>query len=205
MVVTGGGSGAGDWREEVVGQTALVEGTGATTTGTAGPAGAGAFTIECDDVWWPAGDTHPITVSVFCPGSLYRISGLATATDTGCSIGVDATVERIQRRRWPRRKLDLAVTLCPVQQWTEPAGVPGRSIDLSVGGMCVECMRPLPDGSDPMVVVYLPDGTEVVANTVTVGVEAGEDHWRYHLAFRDLDGAGARSLAALIDAPDSLV
>jgi hypothetical protein len=187
------------WREEVAGQTALVE-TGATPTGTVEVSADGSVVVHCDGEPWAGGQAQEVAVSVFSPAALYRISGRATADGARLVFEGDVAVERIQRRRWPRRRLDLAVTLCPVQDWTEPEGVPARTIDISVGGLFVECARPLPDSCDPLVMLHLPDGAEVVANAVTVRSETADDHWRYRLAFRDLDAAGTSRLATLTGA-----
>ena len=107
-------------------------------------------------------------------------------------------VERIQRRRWPRYRMDLPVTLCPVDRVSHVEGIPGRTVDISVGGACVETLRPVDGQGDPMVILRLPDGATVVCNSTTVAAEELEDGWRYRLAFRDLDDADATLLEALI-------
>jgi len=200
-----GASPGGDgWHEEMAGQTALVEGQPVTSTGIVERADGETLTIKCDGALWPAGEAHQVEASVFCPGALFRVSGTAVAAGKVLSFGADVIIERIQRRRWPRRNLDLTVTLCPVQAWNEPEGVPGHTIDLSVGGMHVECLRPLPAGCDPLAMLFLPDGTEVVTETVTVSTEAADGCWRYRLAFQDLDEGATQHLIALTGAASSI-
>lgn len=93
--------------------------------------------------------------------------------------------------------MDLPATLCPVEDGTRVAGVPGRTIDVSVGGLYVETLRRLEGEGDPMVILNLPDGTTVVTGTATIAAEDHGDGWRYRLAFRDLDPEDADRLAVL--------
>ena len=109
-------------------------------------------------------------------------------------------MQRIQRRRWPRRRLELRVTLCPVKGTSRLEGVPGRTVDVSVGGLCAETVRPVEGDGDPMVILDLPDGARIVAAAVTVAADDLGDGWRYRLAFRDLDSDDAGRLAALTGA-----
>ena len=93
--------------------------------------------------------------------------------------------------------MDLVVTLCPVDDGSRLAGIPGRTVDVSVGGLCVETLRPVEGAGDPMVILKLPDGTTIVSGASTVAVEEFGDGWRYRLAFSELEEDDARRLAAL--------
>jgi c-di-GMP-binding flagellar brake protein YcgR len=106
-------------------------------------------------------------------------------------------IERIQRRKWPRLRIDLPATLCPVTDATSLQGVPGRTVDVSVGGACVETLRALEGEGDPMLMLSLPDGGTIVCATATIAVEELEDGWRYRLAFIDLDGEESSRLQTL--------
>jgi hypothetical protein len=84
-----------------------------------------------------------------------------------------------------------------VEDGARLSGIPGRTIDVSVGGLCVETLRQLEDGGDPMVIMDLPDGTTIVACTTTVAAEDLGDGWRYRLAFQGLEAEDADRLASL--------
>jgi hypothetical protein len=182
----------------LTGQTALVETGGLEATGSVTSVEPGSVTVSCDEETWAATELDGVTVSVFAPDALYRISGRATVKGTDVLLGPDAGVERIQRRKWPRRRLDLPVTVCPVSDGRRLEGVPGRTVDVGVGGVCVETLRPVEGEGDPMVIVSLPDGTTIVSLTATVGVEDLGDGWRYRLAFRHLEAHDAGRLAELV-------
>lgn len=188
------------WLEAIRGQTALVEGEHLDATGTVTDVDAGHVIVECDQDGWDDGEARLVTVSAFAPDALYRIVGSATAAGRTITCETDAMIERIQRRRWPRKRLDLAVTLCPVESGSHMEGVPGRTIDVSVGGLCVETLRPFESGEDLMVILRLPDRTTLVAGASTVGAEDVGDGWRYRMAFRDLDDDDSARLAALTEA-----
>lgn len=182
---------------QLTGQTALVETGGTEATGSVTSV-EGSVTITCDQDHWPSGELGDVTVSVFAPDALYRIAGWAKVDGLEVTMRADAAVERIQRRKWPRRRMDLAVTLCPVADGRRLEGVPGRTVDVGVGGMCVETLRPVEGEGDPMVILSLPDGTTIVSLTSTVGIEDLGDGWRYRLAFLDLDPHDVVRVADLV-------
>lgn len=186
-----------DGLEHLKGQPVLVEAGPLELTGTVASFEDGSLTVSCDQECGLSGSSHRVSFSVFAPDALYRISGEATAggKELVCRSGM--VIERIQRRLWPRRHMDLSVTLCPVDGGTRLEGVPGRTIDVSIGGVCVETLRPLAGEGDPMVILNLPDGSTIVSDASTVDSEDLGDGWRYHLAFRDLDAADAGRLAAI--------
>lgn len=184
----------------IEGQTALVEAEATEATGVVAGVDGGSIVIRCDQECWPPGESHLVSVSVFAPDALYRIRGKAVASGFDVICDAEAEIERIQRRKWPRRRLDLPVTLCPVEEGTRLAGVPGRTVDVSVGGLCVETLRQLEGEGDPMAILNLPDGTTIVAGTATVAVDDLGDGWRYRLAFQQLDPNDAGRLAVLTTA-----
>ena len=188
-----------DWFEQLLGQTALIEGDEVEGTGTVEYVDGTTVTVLPDGGYWSmgtVGERRDVTVSVFAPDALYRLIGEAVCEEKTLRCG-DMVIERIQRRKWPRLRIDLPVTLCPVADALSLQGVPGRTIDLSVGGACIETLRPLEGEGDPMVMLNLPDGATVVCSTATVAAEELDDGWRYRLAFRDLDGDDAARLQAL--------
>jgi PilZ domain len=187
------------WLGSVVGSTALVEVDQVEATGTVVEADGAYVAIVCDQAAWTGG-SRQVAVSIFAGDALYRLSGLATADGTrvSCDPGID--VQRIQRRRWPRKRLDLRVTLCPVKGTARLEGVPGRTVDVSVGGLCVETIRVVEGDGDPMVILDLPDGAQIVSAAATVAAEDLGDGWRYRLAFRELDSDDAERLAGLTGA-----
>lgn len=185
-----------DWFEQLLGQTALIEGDAVEGTGTVEYVDGTTVTVLPDGGHWSMGERHHVTISVFAPDALYRLIGEAVPEEKTlrCS---DMVIERIQRRRWPRLRIDLPVTLCPVADAASLRGVPGRTVDVSVGGACVETLRAVEGEGDPMAMLRLPDGATIVCATVTVAAEELEDGWRYRLAFRGLDSADAARLQAL--------
>ena len=191
-----------DGLAQLVGHTALVETGGVEVTGSVTSVEGGVVRITCDsgDRIGPESipDGLPAEVSVFAPDALFRLAGRVAVDSPDLVFGPDATVERIQRRRWPRKCLDLPVTVCPVADGRRVEGVPGRTVDVGVGGVCVETLRPVEGEGDPMVILSLPDGTSIVTLTATVGVEDLGDGWRYRLAFRNLEAHDAGRIAELV-------
>ena len=179
------------------GQTALVVAGSEDATGMVTSGQDQLITIACDQECCPSGESRQVTVRVFAEDALYLISGTATAYGANLVCDPDVAIERIQRRRWPRKRMELPVRLCAVENGAHVGGVPGRTIDVSVGGVRVLALREVEGEGDPMVILNLPDGSTIVAATSTVAVEDLGDGWRYRLAFRDLDGDDADRLAAL--------
>lgn len=155
------------------------------------------LTIAPDEECWIEPETAEVTISVFAPDALYRLTGQAVVSGSEVVTTEDVSVERIQRRKWPRRRIDLAVTLCPTANGTHTEGVPGRTVDVSIGGLCVETLRPVEGDCGPMVILSLPDGTTIVSGASTVVAEDLGDGWRYRLAFDHLDAHAASRLAEL--------
>ncbi len=187
------------WLGSVVGSTALVEVDRVEATGTVVEADGASVAIVCDQEPW-SGGSRQVSISIFADDALYRLAGAATADGARVTCEAGIEVQRIQRRRWPRRRLELRVTLCPVKGTSRLEGVPGRTVDVSVGGLCAETVRPVEGDGDPMVILDLPDGARIVAAAVTVAADDLGDGWRYRLAFRDLDSDDAGRLAALTGA-----
>ena len=187
-----------DGLAQLMGLTALVETGGAEVTGSVTSIDDAAVVVTCDEEGWLGADSGSVTVSVFAPDALYKLSGEVLVKDRELTIGPQISVEKIQRRRWPRRRLDMPVTVCPVADGRRVEGVPGRTVDIGVGGVCVETLRPVGGEGDPMVILSLPDGTTIVSLTSTVGVEDLGDGWRYRLAFRHLEAHDAGRLAELV-------
>ena len=188
-----------DWFDHLLGQTALIEGDGIAFTGTVESVEGTTVTVLPDGGSLSIGDRNHATVSVFAPDALYRLIGDVTF-DEKTLLCSDMVIERIQRRKWPRRQMDLPVTLCPVSDAASVHGVAGRTVDISVGGACIETLRAVEGEGDPMVILRLPDGTTIVCATSTVAAEELDDGWRYRVAFRDLDSGDASRLEALIAA-----
>jgi hypothetical protein len=185
-----------DGLTDLIGLTALVEVGPVQVTGRVSEVGPASFTLTIDQSL-PPGAVDPVAVSVFAPDAMFRLVGPAVVSGADLIVGEAVSVERIQRRKWPRRTLDLAVTLCPVSEGLRMEGVPGRTVDVGLGGCCVETLRRLEGEGDPMVILSLPDGTSIVTGTATVSVEDLGDGWRYRLAFRDLDDHDAGRLTGL--------
>jgi c-di-GMP-binding flagellar brake protein YcgR len=178
-------------------QMALVEADGIEVTGRIAAVAGAILTVACDQECWIEAETRPVTISVFASDALYRLSGPAVVCGSEVTTTEGISIERIQRRKWPRRRLDLAVTLCPTAKGMHTEGVPGRTVDVSIGGLCVETLRPVEGEGCPMVILSLPDGTSIVSSVSTVAAEDLGDGWRYRLAFDRLDSHDASRLAEL--------
>ena len=179
------------------GHTALIERTDLQVTGTIDNADGLGCTVFCDQECWPVGEARDVSISVFAPDALYRITGQAVSSEKGLICPGDMQVERIQRRRWPRRRVDLPVTLCPLDSAAHVEGIPGRTVDLSVGGACVETLRPFDGDGEPTVILRLHDGATIVCKATTIATEELDDGWRYRLAFTELDTADAALLESV--------
>lgn len=186
--------------ERLVGLTALVEIGSVQMTGQVTELDGVHVTVTADDDIPVEAEFDKVHISVFAPEALFRISGSARRAGRAITTEDNTTIDRVQRRKWPRRRMDMPVTLCPVADGMRVEGVPGRTIDVSIGGVCVETLRPVEGEGDPMVILSLPDGTSIVSSAATVAVEDLGDGWRYRLAFRDLDTHDAGRLAALTTA-----
>lgn len=186
-----------DWLDQLAGQTALVEGEGLEAAGTV-EVSDGAVVVHCDEECGFAGDALTVMVSIFTPTAFFRLSGSARADAKELYCAPEMRIERIERRRWPRARLDLPVTLCPVRG-TDVDVVPGRTVDISVGGACVETLSPVDarSSNDVKVVIRLADGADIECSCSTIAIEETEDGWRYRLSFRDLDEGGVSRLQEL--------
>ena len=182
---------------DLVGLTALVEHGQIEETALVTATGPGTITVTCDEPAWGDGVLEEALLSVFAPDALYQVSGPVTVEGLTVTSGDASSVQRIQRRKWSRRRLDLAVTVCPTSDGRRVEGIPGRTVDLGLGGLCVETLREVEGEGDPMIILSLPDGTAIVAGTTTVAVEDLGDGWRYRLAFQGLDAHDAGRLAEI--------
>lgn len=185
-----------DWLKQLAGQTALVEGEGLELAGTVEVGRDGAVIVHCDEECGFTGEARKLSISVFTPSAYFLLHGSATpdGKELHCSPGM--AIQRIERRRWPRSRLDLPVTLCPLHG-SEIDSVPGRTVDISIGGACVETLSPVPRADTVTVVIRLADGAHIECSCATIAVEETGDGWRYRLSFRDLDQIGASRLEAL--------
>ncbi len=184
--------------DSLVGMPALVETGLVEATGFVSKGDVGGLVIACDEQTWCEADVDRVVVSVFGAEALYRFSGRCELRKGEVEIPAGVSVERVQRRSWPRRRLDVAATLCPLDDTRRVAGIPGRTVDLGVGGLCVETLRPLHGDRDPVVILTLPDGHSIVARTTTVDVEDLGDGWRYRLAFGHLETRDANLILGLV-------
>ena len=149
----------------------------------------------------PPGDGCEVVASVFAPEALYRAHATAHVNDPG-RISLDALhdVERVQRRSWPRRPLNIEVSLVPLDE-ADVIAVPGQTVDLGIGGARVRTARPIPAGIDPSLALNLPDGTAMLLAARVVYADVGEGGCDYRLAFCDLEEADAARLAGLVGSP----
>jgi len=187
------------------GQVALLERPGADTndvTGLVGVADDDHFEIDLGLGNVVALEPEEVVVSVCAPEALYRLSAKATP---GRSDGIVVLsnvheLERIQRRTAVRVPIRLGVSLACLDDPTAGLrAVTGYTIDIGVGGVQVQTLRPLPD-CDPTVMLTLPDGTRVAALALVLQTTPYGDGIRSRLAFQDLPPDCMTALSALVQA-----
>ncbi len=181
----------------LLGLTVLVEVGEEEATGVVSATDGATIAVTLDEQTGALPESAVAQLSIFAPDALYRLTGRVSIAGRELRSAGDAPIERIQRRRWPRRRLDLPVILCPVAGGVRLEGIPGRTVDLSIGGCCVETLRPVEGEGDPMVILSLPDGTTIVSGASSIASEDLGDGWRYRLAFRDLEAHDAGRLSEL--------
>jgi hypothetical protein len=189
----------------IPGQIVLVEPGrpgGSDITGLVGTGDGERFEVDLGlDAVVPS-DGGQVVVSVCAPDALYRLKATSTpGTGRGIMILSDIqALERIQRRTAARVPIRLGVSL---GWFEEPAGeiksVAGYTIDVGVGGVQVQTLRPLPEG-DPTVMLTLPDGTTIAALSLVLQTLKDGDSWRSRLSFQDLPADGMTALSALVNA-----
>lgn len=143
----------------------------------------------------------PVVVSIFASDALYRSRAVAHWAGPG-ELTMDRLhdPERIQRRRWPRYRINLDVTLASLDgPITELRGIRGQTIDIGMGGVRIQTQHRLPPGEDVSVMVALPDGKQVVARSTVVAVHDNDSGFEYRLAFGQLDDLDTANLTALLD------
>lgn len=144
---------------------------------------------------WHEAEVH---ASVFGPEALYRATANATVrTDKRMVLSDVRDVETVQRRRWPRRQLNVPVILLTVGT-PAAAGIAGETVDLGVGGTCVHTTQPVPRRADPTVRFTLPGGELLMLPARVVDAAPSDAGYDYRLAFRDLADEDASRLAQIV-------
>jgi len=103
---------------------------------------------------------------------------------------------QVDRRRWARRPLRLGTTV-----YTGDRPDPAHTLDVGVGGVCVESPHRLVVGAPTTLILLLPGGEPLM-----VGGEVRDTHedgggWVSHVAFRDLRPRDRERLGAVMGAP----
>lgn len=141
-----------------------------------------------------------VVVSVFGADAMYKLHAAVQPAAAGVVV-LDPVydVERVQRRRAPRRPLRLGVTLVSTAE-SDPdvLRVAGRSLDVGVGGLRVQTVRALPKGANPIAIMSVPHGAPLMLPTRVVSAHEAEDGCEYRLAFTNLRPADADRLAVLV-------
>jgi PilZ domain len=143
----------------------------------------------------------PVVVSIFASDALYRSRAVAHWAGAG-QLTMDRLhdLERIQRRRWPRYRINLDVTLASLDgPITALRGIRGQTLDIGMGGVRTQTQDRLPPGEDVSVMVALPDGKQLVARSTVIAVNSIEAGFEYRLAFGQLDDLDTANLTALLD------
>lgn len=187
------------------GQVALLERPGAGAddiTGLVGTADDDHFEIDLGLGNAVSEEPEEVVVSVCAPEALYRLSAKASpGRGQGIVVLTDVhELERIQRRTAVRVPIRLGVSLaCLDDASAGLQAVSGYTIDIGVGGVQVQTLRPLPD-CDPTVMLTLPDGTRVAALSLVLQTTLYGDGYRSRLAFEDLPAEDMTALSALVQA-----
>jgi c-di-GMP-binding flagellar brake protein YcgR len=185
------------------GQVALVERPGAAeqVTGLVGASDADRVEIDLG-MSNAASDGGEVVVSVCAPDALYRLRATSVpGRDKGILVLTQIhELERIQRRTARRVRIRVGVALaCFDESVGELRTISGFTVDLGVGGVQLQTLRPLPPG-DPTVLLTLPDGATVSAQAIVLQTMRDGDVYRSRLAFQDLDADAMKALSALVEA-----
>jgi hypothetical protein len=167
-------------------------------TGVVQAGGMGVVTVDLTSDPGDEFDGSRALVSVFAPEAMYRAR--ATLRFIGGRLARLSDLEAdepIQRRRWPRRRVALAVSLVPIDD-AVPVGVRGETVDVSVGGARVVTHDPLPAGQDPLVAITMPEGDVLLVPGLVIHAEHDRDHFAYGVVFPEIGGDEAARLAALV-------
>jgi hypothetical protein len=139
-------------------------------------------------------------ISVFAPDAMYRAraslhlhEGRVAELDD-LDVGVP-----VQRRRWPRRRMSLPVSLVAVED-TEPAAVCGETVDICVGGARVITREQLHPGNDPLVAITMPDGDVMLRSAVVIRMSKEVDRFSYGVVFPEVEGDDSARWAELVSA-----
>jgi len=170
-------------------------------TGVVLPGAEGEVTIDLGASRNLIHDGADVVVSVFSSEAMYRLHAVVQPVSKGV-VMLDPIIEteRVQRRRSPRRALQLSVTLVSTtDEDPEVWRVSGRSLDVGAGGLRVETVRALPPGAeDPVAIVSLPTGAPLMVPTRVVMADESDEGCEYRLAFTQLRQGDADRLAALM-------
>jgi PilZ domain len=144
----------------------------------------------------------PVTASIYTPAALYQVRAtMAPGEGSIVTLSPIEWVTVVQRRKWIRADCTFAVTLSALDGFeADFTGVPGVAIDIGVGGLRVETARRLPPGANPTVIVIMPDGHQLVAETHVAHAEIGVERCHYGLAFDGLRGDDAARISSYVGA-----
>src|SRR5207244_5697000 len=127
-----------------------------------------------------------VVVSVFAPDALYRLRATARSGQPEGVIVLTPVhkVERIQRRGAARAAIRLGVTIAAIDS---PAveSIVGRTVDVGLGGLRVETLRPVP-GGELEATLTMKGGTSVVARVLGLEVHYATDGDDTRIAFGTL-------------------
>jgi hypothetical protein len=171
-------------------------------TGLVGVADDDRFEIDLGMGNTMSSEPEEVVISVCAPEALYRLSAKATpGRGEGIVVLSDVhELERIQRRTAVRVPMRLGVSLACLDDPTAGLqAVAGYTIDIGVGGLQVQTLRPLPD-CDPTVMLTLPDGSSVAALALVLQTTPYGDGYRSRLSFQDLPADTMTALSALVQA-----
>jgi hypothetical protein len=170
-----------------LGQVVLLERGDEVTTGIVVSTQPGEVVLDLTTPPTPELQQAEVSISVFAPEALYKAVATAlVGEDRLVTLVGLRDIDVVQRRQWPRHELSLPVSLVAVDD-ARPIGVTGHTLDLGIGGAKVHTAEPIPDGSDPMVTLTLPEGDVLLLNARVVHTARGAAGFDYGLAFRDLD------------------
>lgn len=142
----------------------------------------------------------PVTASIYTPAALYQVRASMTVDErSSVVLSPIEWVTVVQRRKWTRAECTFAVTLSALDGFeADFTGVPGVAIDIGLGGLRVETTRRLPPGANPTVMVVMPDGHQLVAETHVAHAEIGAERCHYGLAFDGLRGDDAARIRTYV-------
>lgn len=148
------------------------------------------------------GATAEVEARFVTASAMYRLTTrakVAAAKGARLSLGPVSSIERVQRRRFPRVSAALPVALAAFEPQSRTfMALEGLTIDLSAGGLSLLTTTPLPENATAHLALSLPGGV-LDALVRVVDVLEHDGRYQYRLALDQVPEAGLDLLARYVN------